>query len=145
MKKIKAAWALQSFLLCILFNGIFAVLIFLMADKVLEELSGWVSPFLGSGGTNLQEDMRSALNNLGTFAAQMRQYLMPGLAALASAVTLLLWFFLFLFGERQITRATKRTEVACSQQGGIRIPVRSSEDEKQSASTHTEGAEKIID
>ena len=143
--KTKAAWGLQSFLLCVLFNGIFAILIFMMADKVLEELSAWVAPFLGSGATNLPEDMRSALNNLGTFAAQMRQYLMPGLAALAAAVTLLLWFFLFLFGARQITRTAKRVEVACSQQSGVRIPVRPSEAEKPLPPEHMEGDEKIRD
>ncbi len=140
MKKIKAVWALQSFLLCVIFNGIFAVLVFLMADKVLEELNGWLSPFLGS--TTLPEDMRTALNNLGTFTTQMRQYLMPGLAALAAAVTLLLWFFLFLLGTWQIGKTARRTEVACSRPGSLHIPVTQSEDEKPFASEPIEDAEK---
>ena len=143
--KTKGAWAIQSFFLCVLFNGIFAVLIFLMAEKVLEELNGWVSPFLGSGATTLPEDMRSALTSLGTFVAQLRQYLMPGLAALASAVTLLLWFFLFLLGARQIGRTARRTEAACSQQGagyGVRNPAPQSGEIKPLASEDAGSAEK---
>lgn len=127
--RAKGAWAIQSFLLCVLFNGIFAALIFLMADLVLWELNGWVSPFLGSGATVLPEDMRSALSSLGTFVTELRQYLLPALAALASAVTLLMWFFLFLLGARQIGRTAKWTAATCSRPTGLSNPVPRPKDE----------------
>ena len=47
-----------------------------------------------------------ALGSFGTFVVQIRGYLMPVLAALTTAITLLLWFFLFLAGGRQIGRAS---------------------------------------
>jgi hypothetical protein len=98
-------------LLCIFFNAIFAGLIFLMADKILEGLNQWVTPFIQSGVPNLPDDMRSALNEFGNSLAQLRVYLLPALAALSAAVTLLLWFFLFLLGARQIRKAGERVPV----------------------------------
>ncbi|MFZ2446164.1 MAG: hypothetical protein WAW37_07400 [Syntrophobacteraceae bacterium] len=107
--KISRAWAVQSFIVCFLFNAALAGLIFLMADKIMAGLTEWVSPFVTSGGPSLPDDVRSALGSLGIFLAQLHQYLAPALAALTSAVTLLLWFCVYLFGRRQIRRAA-RTE-----------------------------------
>ncbi len=103
--KIVRAWAVQSFIVCILFNAILAGLIFLMADKIMDGLSEWVSPFLKPGSPGLPEDVQSALGRAGIFLAELRYYLAPALTALTGAVTLLLWLSLFLIGRRQITRA----------------------------------------
>jgi len=103
--KFKMAWAIQSFCLCFLFNLAFAAVIFLMADRTLEALNVWISPLMGPGASALPEDLQVALGSFGTFVVQIRGYLIPVLAALTTAITLLLWFFLFLAGGRQISRA----------------------------------------
>jgi len=104
--KFKTAWAIQSFLLCFLFNLAFAAVIFFMADRILEALNEWVSPLMGPGPLALSEDLQMALGSFGTFVVQVRGYVMPVLAALTTAITLMLWFFLFLAGGRQISRAS---------------------------------------
>ena len=104
--KSKIAWAIQSFFLCFLFNLAFAAIIYLMADKILEALNVWVSPLTGPGAPALPEDFQMALGSFGTFLVQIHGYLMPVLAALTAAITLMPWFFLFLAGRRQIGRAT---------------------------------------
>jgi len=103
--KFKMAWGIQSFCLCFLFNLAFAAVIFLMADTILESLNVWVSPLMGPDAPALSEDLQMALGSLGTFVVQIRGYLVPVLAALTTAITLLLWFFLFVAGGRQIRRA----------------------------------------
>ncbi len=113
--KIKLAWAIQSFFLCFLCNLAFAAVIFFMADRILQGLHEWVLPLTGSGAPALPDDLHMALGGLRNFIVQVRGYLMAVLAALASAFTLLLWFFLFLAGCRQITRAGKRA-------GPARVP-----------------------
>ncbi len=109
--KFKMAWAIQSFCLCFIFNLAFAAVIFLMADRILEALNIWVSPLTGPDAPALSEDLQMALGSFGTFVVQIRGYLMPVLAALAIAITLLLWFFLFLAGGRQISRAFPSAKV----------------------------------
>ena len=96
--KIKMAWAIQSFSLCFLFNLALGALIFYMADRGLEALNEWVSPLIGTGAPALPDDLHMALGSFGTFVVQMRGYLVPVLAALILAITLLLWFFVFLAG-----------------------------------------------
>jgi hypothetical protein len=108
--KIKRAWTVQSFFICIVFNGVLAGLIFLMATKILEGLNDWVSPFMKTGAPNLPDEVRSSLNSLGSFLAQLRQYLAPALAAMTSAITLLLWFCISLLGRRQINRASVKSD-----------------------------------
>jgi len=103
--KFKMAWGIQSFCLCFLFNLAFAAVIFLMADKILESLNVWVSPLMGPDAPALSEDLQMALGSFGTFVVQIREYLVPVLAALTTAITLLLWFFVFVAGGRQIRRA----------------------------------------
>ncbi len=106
--KIKIAWAIQSFFLCFFFNMVLGGLIFYMADRGLEALNEWVSPAIGAGAPALPDDLRMALGGLETFVVQARRYLLPLLAALTLAITFLLWFFLFLVGRRQISRAGER-------------------------------------
>jgi hypothetical protein len=103
--KIKTVWAIQSLFLCFLFNLAFAAVIFFMADRTMEALNEWVSPLTGSDVPALPDDLHMALGSFGNFIAQVRGYLTAVLAALASAFTLLLWFFLFLAGGRQIRKA----------------------------------------
>jgi hypothetical protein len=104
--KFKRAWAIQSFFLCFFFNLAFAAVIFLMTDRTLEALNEWVSPLMGPGAPAMPEDLQTAFGSFGTFVAQIRGYAMPVLAALTTAITLLLWFFVFLAGGRQISRAS---------------------------------------
>ena len=106
--KTKITWAIQSFLLCFLFNLAFTAIIYFMADRILEALNEWVSPLTGPGGPVLTDDARMALGSFGNFAVQARGYLLPVLAALSSAFMLLLWFFLYLVGGRQIRKAAER-------------------------------------
>jgi len=106
--KIKIAWAIQSLFLCLIFNLAFAAVIFFMADRILEALHEWVSPLTGPGAPALPDDLQMAVGSLVNFIVQLRGNLMTVLAALASAFTLLLWFFLFLAGGRQIRRAGAR-------------------------------------
>jgi predicted PurR-regulated permease PerM len=119
--KIKSAWAVQSFLLCFLFNLALGAVIFFMAAKTTEALSSWFSPL--AGAANIPEDLRLALNNSGSLIAQIREYLLPVTAGLISAFTFLLWFFVFLAGERQIGRAvehagpSREAEAAAHQTG----------------------------
>jgi len=102
--KSKGVLTVQSLIICIVFNGILAGLIFLMANKIVDGLNEWASPFMQPGAPNLPEEVRSALSSLGNFIAQLREYLAPVLAAMTSAITLLLWFFVSLAGRRQIDR-----------------------------------------
>jgi len=111
--KIKIAWAIQSFFFCFLFNLAFAATVLFMADRSLEALNEWVSPFTGQGGATLPEDVRMALGSLGTFLTQARERVLTLLVALASAFTLLMWFFLFLAGRRQIRKAAERAVSSC--------------------------------
>lgn len=104
--KSKRAWTLQSFIICIVFNGILAGLIFLMANKIVDGLNEWVSPFTKPGAPNLPDEVRSALSSLGGVLTQLRQYLAPALAAMSSAITLLLWLCISIAGRRQIDRAS---------------------------------------
>lgn len=106
--KIKIAWAIQSFFLCFLCNLAFAAVIFFMADRILGGLNEWVSPLSRPGAPAMPDDLHMALGSFGNFIVQLRGYLPTVLAALASAFTLLLWFFLFLAGGRQIKRAGER-------------------------------------
>ncbi len=110
--KIKTAWAIQSLFLWFLFNLVFAAVIFFMADRILEALNEWVSPLSGPGVPSLPEDLQMALGSFGNFIVQIRGYLMAVIAALASAFTLLLWFFLFLTGGRQIRKAGQRAALS---------------------------------
>ncbi len=103
--KIKTAWAVQSFLLCFLFNLALGALIFYMAGRCLEALNQWVSPLMGNGAPAPPDELRMALAGFVAFTAQARSWLMPLLAVLTLAVTFLLWFFVFLVGARQIRRA----------------------------------------
>ncbi len=103
--KIKRAWTVQSLFICIVFNGVLAGLIFLMANKILDGLSEWVTPFMKPGAPNVPDEVRSALNSLSVFLGELRQYLAPALAAMSGAVTILLWFCIALVGRRQINRA----------------------------------------
>lgn len=105
--KTNRAWALQSFIACFFFNSVLACLIFFIADKIVGGISEWISPFLNPGAANIPDDMRSALGGIAIFLSELRSYLVPALAALAGAATLLLWFCVFLIGRRQIGRAAK--------------------------------------
>ncbi|MEM5788472.1 MAG: hypothetical protein AAGU11_14260 [Syntrophobacteraceae bacterium] len=102
---VRRAWAFQSFVICVLLNSVLAGLIFMMAQKIMAGIMEWTSPFLKPGASNLPHDLTSAFGSLNIFLSQLQQYLAPGLAALTLSVTLLLWFFVYLLGLRQIRRA----------------------------------------
>jgi hypothetical protein len=103
--RIKTAWAVQSFLLCFVFNLVFSAVIFFMAGRVLDAFTEWVSSLNGAGLTALPEDVHTAFGSLGNLVAQVRGYLLAVMATLGLSFTFLLWFFLFLTGRRQIRRA----------------------------------------
>lgn len=99
--KTKGAWALLSFLTCFAFNAVLAFVIYYMANRILEGLNELISPFVGAAGAGLSDDMRSALNNVRVFLGQLHQYMVPVLSALTVAVTLPLWFCIYLLGRGQ--------------------------------------------
>lgn len=105
--KPKRAWALQSFLVCMLFNALFAALIFMMADKILDSFTEWLTPFLAQGGDNLSGELHSALTSFGNFVNQLHHYLAPALAVLAGSIMLLLWICTLLLGLRLARRAVE--------------------------------------
>ncbi len=102
---IKRAWAFQSFIICFLFNGILAGLIFVTAEKILVGFRDWVTSMTGESAVNLPNNVRAATNNVDVFLVQLQQYMAPVLAALVFAATFLLWLSIFLLGRRQINRA----------------------------------------
>ncbi len=112
--KFKLAWAFQSLFLVILFNFAFGAIIFLMSERILDGLSQWVTPFVGPNSpTGLPDGIQTAFSNFSAFLVEMRQYMLPSLAALTTAITLLLWFFVFLAGGRQIRRAGEHARSSC--------------------------------
>ncbi len=118
--KIKMAWAIQSFFLCFLFNLAFAAVIFFMADRILEALNEWVSPLIGTGRACPAGGFTHGAWRLRDFCrSDTRIPDAPCLPLWLSAFTLLLWFFLFLAGGRQIRRASS------SAQGGVQESVES--------------------
>ncbi len=114
LMRIKAAWAFQSLFICFFFNIVFAAVVFFMADGITKGLNDWISPLVGSGAAALPEELRLTLQSFGTLIQQARLYLIPALAALFAAVTLLLWFFIYLAGGRQIRRAGERAMIKAS-------------------------------
>lgn len=104
--KIKTAWAVQSLALCLLFNLAFTAVIFYMARRVIDASLLWVSALgVSSVAPAMSANAHEALGGLSALIAQARGYLGPVLLVLAPAFTLLLWFFLFLAGARQIRRS----------------------------------------
>jgi len=122
LMKIKTAWGIQSLFLCLLFNLAFAAVIFFMADRILDALNEWVSPFIGPGGPELPADMRMGLAGLMSFMLGIRGRMMSVLAALASAFTLLMWFLVFLAGRRQISRAALHSGARSEPETGWHAP-----------------------
>jgi hypothetical protein len=102
--KIKTAWAIQSLALCVLFNLVFTMVIFYMASGLINASHQWVSA-LGASAPAMPADVHKALDGLNTLIAQTRAGLMPVLSLLSSAFTLLLWFFIFGLGCRQLRRS----------------------------------------
>ncbi len=108
--KAKGAWALLSFLTCFAFNAALAFVIYYMAGRIIDGLNELISPFSGAGAAGLSDDMRSALNNVGVFLGQLHQYMVPVLFALTAAVTLPMWFCVYLFGRGQVSGRADRIQ-----------------------------------
>jgi hypothetical protein len=111
--KPKGAWTVRSFLICFACNAVLAVLLFMMADKVLDGLNEWVSPFLGPGAPSLPENVRSALSSLGGFVASLRENLAVAIGTAAGAAAAFTWLLLLIQGRALIGRAEKEA-AACA-------------------------------
>ena len=107
--KIKTAWALQSLALCLLFNLAFAAVIFYMARSVIDAANQWVLALGASGAPVLPANALAAVAGLKALVARTGGYLMGVLFVLGASFTLLLWFFAFLTGARQIERQNSET------------------------------------
>lgn len=103
--KIKTAWAIQSMALCFLFNLVFTVVIFYMASRLMDASHQWLLALGASGAHATPANAHTAVLGLSTLIAQARGAFTAVLFVLASAFTLLLWFFIFLTGRRQIRRS----------------------------------------
>ncbi|MGV8073629.1 MAG: DUF2760 domain-containing protein [Syntrophobacteraceae bacterium] len=101
----KPIWAVQSFLISFLWNAVLLVVLYYMADEILQGFGKWVSPFLKPGGESLPNDVRTAFASLGEFANEMRFYLAPVVFGLGVVVTMIIWLSLFLLGCRFARRA----------------------------------------
>ncbi|MDR3566625.1 MAG: hypothetical protein P4L43_01210 [Syntrophobacteraceae bacterium] len=100
--KIKTAWAIRSLALCIFFNLAFTAVVIYMAGRVIDASHQWVCALGASGAPVLSAKALEAVGGLKALIAQTRGRLTGVLCVLSLAFTLLLWFFIFLTGARQI-------------------------------------------
>ncbi|NLJ29959.1 MAG: hypothetical protein GX433_18405, partial [Deltaproteobacteria bacterium] len=59
--RAKKIWTLQSFLSCIVWNGILVGFFFLLSEQILLAFKEWLDPLLTSGAVTLPEDARVGL------------------------------------------------------------------------------------
>ncbi len=105
--RAKKIWTLQSFLSCIVWNGILVGFFFLLAQQILLAFREWVDPLLTSGAVTLPEDARVGLMNLKQLSDQAQQYLIPVVFGAGGIITLVLWLFILLEG-RGLVKRTQR-------------------------------------
>ncbi|MGC8495211.1 MAG: hypothetical protein ACP5SH_26130 [Syntrophobacteraceae bacterium] len=120
--KIKTAWAFQSLALCIVFNVVFAAVILYMASGLIDASRQWIAALGASLPSGVSPNAHAALVGLSALIAQARGWVKPVLFLLASAFTLLGWFFLFLTGGRQMRRVELKVESQMSQVEGRTLP-----------------------
>lgn len=108
--KIKTAWAFQSLALCFLFNLAFTAVMFYMTSRIIDASQQWISALSASGAHAMPADALTALGGLTALIVQARGWLKPVISVLALAFTLLMWFFLFLAGGRQMRRTQTEVE-----------------------------------
>ncbi|MDA8305226.1 MAG: hypothetical protein M0Z81_00100 [Deltaproteobacteria bacterium] len=127
--KIKTVWAIQSLALCLLFNLVFTAVIFYMASRVIDASHQWVSALSASWTPAMPANVHKALGGLTDLIAQTRGHLTAVLSILAPAFTVLMWFFIFLSGSRQMRRSkvesqkfeveSQRSDVGAAEGGGV--------------------------
>lgn len=106
----KTTWTLQSFLTCIVWNGVLTGFLFLLARQILLGFHQWLDPILAAGDTTFPEDIRSGLLSLQQLYRQAEQYLIPVVFGAGGLITLVLWLFLLLQGRGLARRALKEAQ-----------------------------------
>lgn len=108
--RAKSTWTLQSFLTCLVWNGVLTGFFFLLARQILLGFHQWLDPILAAGDTTLPEDVRSGLLNLQQLYRQAEQYLIPVVFGAGGLITLVLWLFLLLQGRGLARRTLKEAQ-----------------------------------
>lgn len=108
--RAKSTWTLQSFLTCLVWNGVLTGFFFLLARQILLGFHQWLDPILAAGDTTLPEDVRSGLLNLQQLCRQAEQYLIPVVFGAGGLITLVLWLFLLLQGRGLARRTLKEAQ-----------------------------------
>lgn len=103
--KLRQVWTLQSFLSCLLWNGILIGVLYFLGLRVLQGLDAWVTPLMQPEVQGLSEELRGSLGSLKQFVEDSKTYLLPAVVGTGATVTLILWFFLLLQGRALIRRA----------------------------------------
>ena len=108
--KAKGAWTFRSFFICFAANAVLGWLLFVMADRVLDGLTGWVAPLVSPGAPALAEEARSALSNLAAFLQTIRADLAFAIATVLGAAAFFTWLLMLVQGWVMIGRAQKEWE-----------------------------------
>lgn len=103
--RLRQVWTLQSFLSCILWNGILIGVLYFLGFRVLQGLDAWVTPFIQPEMQGLSDEFRGSLASLKQFVEDSKTYLLPAVVGTGATVTLILWLFLLLQGRALIRRA----------------------------------------
>lgn len=116
--KIKTGWAFASLALCFLFNLGFAAVIFYMSRGLIEGCRQWIAALGVTLKPSMPADAHRAFDGLSALLTRASGRLLPVLAVLAFAFTLLLWFFIFLTGCGKLRRTAAESAMV-----RVQIPV----------------------
>ncbi|MGC9196668.1 MAG: hypothetical protein ACP5IL_14625 [Syntrophobacteraceae bacterium] len=108
--KIKTGWALESLALCLLFNLSFAAVIFYMSHRLIDGCRQWMAALGATFKPSMPAEVHRAFDGLSALITQASGRLLPVLAVLVFAFTLLLWFFIFLTGCGKLRRTAAESE-----------------------------------
>lgn len=131
--RIKRIWTLQSFLTCLVWNGILVGLFFYAAQQVLHGLHMWVNPLLAPGNPNVSPEVRSALVNMNGFLNEIEHYLVPAVFGAGGVLTFLLWLFVLFQGRGLVNRTLKQAQTAQPSAQAGKGKARASEPKPQAA------------
>ncbi len=135
--KIKTAWAFQSLALCVVFNLVFAAVILYMASGLIDASRQWIAALGASLPSGASPSAHAALVGLSVLIAQASGWVKPVLFLLASAFTLLGWFFLFLTGGRQMRRVASQVDSQKIPVGSQPLPAAPPESEGEPAGSES--------
>lgn len=107
----KKIWLIQSFILCLIFNGICAIALYQPLHEVIKSLKQYIKPISENQELKQQlpESLLQFISNMREFIDMMGHYAPWFLFGVIGAVTLVLWIALCLVGTRRIRKAMEET------------------------------------